>query len=317
MALFLFINVDGSQTRLQTGLLSGQKRGYGANVQDGYYYQGAPKSHGVSDMYQADAGQFGIPSSGMNSGNFSPPLSMTPSEPHSPMSQHTDSQLQGVQGMPRHGHGSVGQPLNPPSKRPRQVSRGLSNTADPSNNGAGGQWYGREENFDRAGGQTMTGSHHSMSSNDNQGVGSVGYGMAGENNGGIYYDNMALTQQQQQASKGFNGQREADNGQAGRRFIPGAVQTQLPYGAAGPSSPQRSRSRLSSFQDGSSAGGPMSQQQGNMSPFGRMQNSMSPDDTKQIGYGRPPTGPEGESNPQLVKVEGVSTAFGHDTANWS
>lgn len=269
-------------------------------------------------MYQADAGQFGIPSSGMNSGNFSPPLSMTPSEPHSPMSQHTDSQLQGVQGMARHGHGSVGQPLNPPSKRPRQVSRGLSNTADPSNNGAGGQWYGREEAFDRAGGQTMTGSHHSMSSNDNQGVGSVGYGMGGESNGGIYYDNnMALTQQQQ-ASKAFNGSREGDNGQAGRpRFMPGAVQTQLPYGAAGPSSPQRSRSRLSSFQDGSSAGGPMSQQQGNMSPFGRMQNSMSPDDTKQIGYGRPPTGPEGESNPQLVKVEGVPTAFGHDTANWS
>jgi hypothetical protein len=293
--------IDGSQTRLQPGLLSGQKRGYGANVQDGYYYQGAPKSHGVSDMYQADAGQFGIPSSGMNSGNFSPPLSMTPSEPHSPMSQHTDSQLQGVQGMARHGHGSVGQPLNPPSKRPRQVSRGLSNTADPSNNGAGGQWYDRENTFDRASGQTMAGSHHSMSSNDNPGVGSVGYGMAGENNGGIY----------------FNGSREGDNGQSGRpRFMPGAVQTQLPYGAAGPSSPQRSRSRLSSFQDGSSAGGPMSQQ-GTISPFGRMQNSMSPDDTKQIGYNRAPTGPEGDSNPQLVKVEGVSTAFGHDATNWS
>ncbi|KAG0274447.1 hypothetical protein BGZ95_009788 [Linnemannia exigua] len=311
---------DGSQTRLQPGLLSGQKRGYGANVQDGYYYQGAQKSHGVSDMYQADGGQFGIPSSGMNSGNFSPPLSMTPSEPHSPMSQHTDSQLQSVQGMARHGHGPVGQPLNPPTKRPRQVSRGISNTSDPSNNGAGGQWYNRDDTFDRAGGQTMTGSHHSMSSNDNQGVGSVGYGMAGDSNGGIYYDNAALTsqQQQQQSSKAFNGPREGDNGQPGRpRFMPGAVQTQVPYGTAGPSSPQRSRSRLSSFQDGSSVGGPMSQQQGNMSPFGRVQNSMSPDDTKQIGYGRPSTGPEGDSNPQLVKVEGVSTAFGHDTANWS
>ncbi|KAF9122711.1 hypothetical protein BGW39_009554 [Mortierella sp. 14UC] len=309
---------DGSQTRLQPGLLSGQKRGYGANVQEGYYYQGAPKSHGVSDMYQADGGQFGIPSSGMNSGNFSPPLSMTPSEPHSPMSQHTESQLQGVQGMARHGHGPVGQPLNPPSKRPRQVSRGISNTSDPSNNGAGGQWYNREDTFDRAGGQAIPGSHHSMSSNDNQGVGSVGYGMAGDSNGGIYYDNVALTSQQQQSSKAFNGPREGDNGQAGRpRFMPGAVQTQIPYGTAGPSSPQRSRSRLSSFQDGSSAGGPMSQQQGNMSPFGRVQNSMSPDDTKQMGYGRPPTGPEGDSNPQLVKVEGVSTAFGHDSANWS
>ncbi|KAF9910082.1 hypothetical protein EC991_007413 [Linnemannia zychae] len=309
---------DGSQTRLQPGLLSGQKRGYGANVQEGYYYQGAPKSHGVSDMYQADGGQFGIPSSGMNSGNFSPPLSMTPSEPHSPMSQHTDSQLQGVQGMARHGHGSVGQPLNPPSKRPRQVSRGISNTSDPSNNGAGGQWYNREDTFDRAGGQAIPASHHSMSSNDNQGVGPVGYGMAGDSNGGIYYDNVALTSQQQQSSKAFNGPREGDNGQAGRpRFMPGAVQTQVPYGTAGPSSPQRSRSRLSSFQDGSSAGGPMSQQQGNMSPFGRVQSSMSPDDTKQMGYGRPPTGPEGDSNPQLVKVEGVSTAFGHDPANWS
>ncbi|KAF9931260.1 hypothetical protein BGZ67_005414 [Mortierella alpina] len=318
---------DGPQSRIHAGLLTGQKRGYGANVPEAAhnYYNNhqvhSQKQHNLPDVYPTDPGQFGLPSSGMSGGNFSPPMSMTPSEPHSPMSQqqqphhsqdqHPDLQLQN-QGLTRQGSGSTvqNQPMNPPSKRPRQVSRGVSIPTE-SSAPSSAQWYTRDEGFDRSNGG------HALPSGDAPGAGSVGYSMPNDgSNGGIYYDNLTMAQQQQQ-SKSFNAAREGDAGQAGRpRFMPGAAQTPLQYAAAGPSSPQRSRSRLSSYQDGASAGGAMPQQSA-MTPFGRAQNSMSPDDTKQAGYGRAQSGPEGESNVQLIKVEGVSAGFGHDPTNWS
>ncbi|KAG0003137.1 hypothetical protein BGZ65_001993 [Modicella reniformis] len=309
---------EGSQSRLQASLLSGQKRGYGTNVPEsthnyyGYQATHPQKSHSISDVYSTDPGQFGLASSGVNTGSFSPPTSMTPSEPHSPMSQqhqahhaqdqHGDIQLQNTpQNTARHSHSGIIQPMNPPNKRPRQVSRSISMSAD-SPASSSGQWYGREDGFDRA-------SSHSVSSSEATGSGPVNYSVTGDSNNSMYYD--ALAQQQQ--PKSFNTARETDAGSAGRpRFIPGTTQAAMQYGA-GASSPQRSRSRLSSFQDGASAGGTMPQQ-GNMSPFGRMHNSMSPDDTKQAGYVRPQSGPEAESNPQLVKVE----AFAHEaTTSWS
>ncbi|KAF9353063.1 hypothetical protein BGX26_009141 [Mortierella sp. AD094] len=320
---------DGPQGRLQPGLLTGQKRGYGANVPEGahnyYGYQAHPqKSHNIQEMYSTDPNQFGLASSGMSTGNFSPPLSMTPSEPHSPMSQqhqnhhpqdqHTDLQLQGTQGATRHNHGAIAQPLNPPNKRPRQVSRGTSITTE-SPAPSSGQWYGRDDAFDRTGGQSAQVSHHSMSSNEASGPGSLNYGMTNDSNG-MYYDNLALAQQQQQQQqpKSFNAAREGEAGLTGRpRFLPGAPQTALQYGAAGPTSPQRSRSRLS-MQDSAPAGGAMGQQGILPSPFGRVPSSMSPDDTKQSGYVR--SGPDGDSNIQLIKVEGVSSGF-HEAASWS
>ncbi|KAG0251153.1 hypothetical protein BG011_007804 [Mortierella polycephala] len=295
---------DGPQNRLSGSLLTGQKRGYGSSVPEAHSYYNNYQAHPQkSDVYPADASQFGLTSSGMSTGNFSPPMSMPSSEPHSPMSQqhqahhpqdqHTDLQLQNTSGMARQGSGSVAQALNPPSKRPRQVSRGASAATD-SSNPSSGQWYSREEGFDRSG-----------QSNEAPGAASVNYNISSD---GVYYDNTNMAQQQQQQTKSFNAARE---GEAGRpRFMPGAPQTPLQYGAAGPSSPQRSRSRLSSFQDGATAGGVLAQQ-GTMPAFGRVP---SPDESKQAAYGRAQSGPESESNvQQLIKVEGN---LAHD-ANWS
>ncbi|KAF8949638.1 hypothetical protein BGZ46_005023, partial [Entomortierella lignicola] len=309
------ISLKGPQGRIQPGLLTGQKRGYGANVPESTHgYYGYPthtqKSHSIQEMYSTDPNQFGLASSGMNTGNFSPPLSMTPSEPHSPMSQqhqnhhpqdqHADLQLQGAPGTARYSHGGIAQPLNQPNKRPRQVSRGISATAD-SATPSSGQWHGRDDTFDRANGQSTP--------NEAPGSGPLGYGVGNDSNG-MYYDSLALAQQQ---PKSFNAAREGDAGLAGRsRFPQGTSQTALQYGAAGPTSPQRSRSRLSSVQDGINAGGVMGQQGILPSPFSRVPNSMSPDETKQSSYLR-----EGDSNIQLIKVEGVSGGFGHEATNWS
>ncbi|KAG0236915.1 hypothetical protein BGX31_003771 [Mortierella sp. GBA43] len=256
---------DGPQNRLQASLLSGQKRGgYGASVPETpHNYYGYPaaahpqKSHSLPEVYPTDPGQFGLTSSGMNPGSFSPPTSMTPAEAHSPMSQ--SHEVQSAPNSVRHSHSGIIQPVN--NKRPRQVSRSISMTDTPS-----GQWYGREDGFDRT-------SNHAVPSSE--APGSVNYSMTSE---GMYYDNNI----------------------AGRpRFVPGTPQAQMQYGATGQSSPQRSRSRLSSFQDGSSTG---TMPQGSMSPFGRVP---SPEDSKQ------------SPAPQLVKVEGVSGGFGQEATSWS
>ncbi|KAG0300614.1 hypothetical protein BGZ98_009039 [Dissophora globulifera] len=281
---------DGPQNRLQANLLPGQKRAYGPNDQAHYYPYPVhtQKSHSLSEVYPADPNTFGLASSGMNTGNFSPPVSMPSSEQHSPMSQqhqshhsqdqHSELQMQGA-GIARHGHGGIVQQMNPPTKRPRQISRA---------------------------------SHHSMSSSETPGSTPMNYGMAGDSNGGMYYDSLALAQQQQQ--KAFSAAREGDSGLVGRpRFVPGNPQAPLQYGT-GSSSPQRSRSRLSSFQDPPAGGGIA--QPGTVSPFGRMQNSTSPDESKQSGYMRTQSGPEGDSNVQLLKVEGVAGNF-HDAAGWT
>ncbi|KAI7829440.1 hypothetical protein BC939DRAFT_441906 [Gamsiella multidivaricata] len=281
---------DGPQNRIQAGVLAGQKRGYGPNVSEAAHNYYGYQAHPQKDVYPTDPGQFGVVASGMSTGNFSPPLSVTPSEPHSPMSQQHHSQDQ-----------HAVQASNPPPKRPRQISRGTSNTTADSPASSAGQWYGRDDSFDRSSGQTVT-------SVDASGPGSLNYGVVSDSGNGMYYDSLALTQQQQQ--KSLNAPREGDVGLAGRpRFMPGAAQSPMQYSASGTISPQRSRSRLS-FQDGASVGGAMAQQ-GAVSTFGRM----SPDDTKQTVYVRPQSGSEGDSNvPQLVKVEGVAGGFGHDTA---
>ncbi|KAI1318763.1 hypothetical protein EDD11_005834 [Mortierella claussenii] len=319
---------EGSQNRFQGGVLTGQKRSYSANAPEtahnnsnstNYYsYQAHPqKSHSIS-MYPTDPSQFGIG----GTANFSPPLSTTASEPLSPMSQqhqahhsqdlHSDDQLPNVSAVARHNHSEIVQPLNLPSKRPRPSSRGMSLITD-SPTPSPGQWYGRDENFDRTGAQSATGSYHPISSSEVPGPSSLNYGMTSSEGGnGIYYDSMTMAQQQKSS---FNTVREGgDVGLAGRpRFIPGTSQSSLHYGSAGPPSPPRSRSRLSSFQDSASFGG----QPGNISPFGRTQNSSSPDETKQAGYLRAATGQEGDSNVQMIKVEGVSGGFGHEATSWS
>ncbi|KAF9358567.1 hypothetical protein BGX34_008877 [Mortierella sp. NVP85] len=255
---------DGSQNRLQASLLSGQRR-YGANnvsesntppPHNYYGYQAThpQKSHSVPDVYSTDPSQFGLTSGGGMGGapgSFSPSASMTPSEAHSPQ-QHGDVQIQNV----RHSHSGIIQPM---TKRPRQVSRSISMTEPPT-----GQWYNREDSFDRM-------SNHSAPSSDAPSGGPLNYSMTSDGSGNMYYD-------------------------ARPRFVPSAAP--MPYGATGPSSPQRSRSRLSSFQDSPSGGGGGAMP-GNMSPFGRVQ---SPEESK-------PTGA------QLVKVEGV--AGGYEAAAWS
>ncbi|ORZ24914.1 hypothetical protein BCR41DRAFT_348720 [Lobosporangium transversale] len=320
---------EGQQNRLQTGVLTGQKRGYSANAAESahsyYNYQGHPqKSHSMGEVYPSDPNQFGVVPSGMNTGNFSPPMSMTPSEPHSPIqhqAHHSQDQLGDISSLQntaasnRHSHGNLAQSMNPPNKRPRPVSRTMSVTADSPTPSSGDQWYGRDEGFDRS---QSAASHHSMSASEGPGSGSLNYSVTSDNgNGnGMYYDNMSLAQQQQQQPKSFNITREEANLAGRPRFMPGTSQASMQYSASGPSSPQRSRSRLSSFQDSAVVAGAMAQQ-GAGSPFGRMQNSMSPDETKQPGYARPPSGLDGESNIQMIKVETVSGGFAHEATSWS
>jgi len=109
---------------------SGQKRLFNFNC--------TPHGHKMSGLSA---------SSGMSTGNISPPLSITPSEGYSPMEQYDFP-----------GPFSSGQP----AKRPRPVARGSSN--DSSNHTQSGRLYSRDDGS-RTADPTNLLSHQSTSTN--------------------------------------------------------------------------------------------------------------------------------------------------------